>query len=88
MKLITNGTDRAGTAVPTIGAQTARLPLAAAPPGVGDTVKPASEDGMRLNGGTGRDFLRAYINGRACRADAEAEARYTGAGNAAERPCG
>ena len=63
--MITNGTDRAGTTVPAVGAQTARLPLATAPPGIGDTVKPASEDGMCLNGGTGRDFLRAYIDGQA-----------------------
>lgn len=86
MKLITNGTDRAGTTVPAVGAQTARLPLATAPPGIGDTVKPASEDRMCPNGGTGRDFLRAYIDGRACRANAEAGARYTGTDNAAEHP--
>lgn len=65
MKLITNGTSYAVTTVPTIGAQTVRVPLASAPPGIGDTVDLVSEDGLHLRTWHKADFLRAYLDGTA-----------------------
>lgn len=65
MKLIIDGTAYAVTTVPTIGAQTVRVPLASAPPGIGNTVDLVSEDGLHLRTWHTEDFLRAYIDGTA-----------------------
>lgn len=65
MKLLIDGTAYAVTTVPTIGAQTVRVPLASAPPGIGDTVELVSEDGLHLRTWSTAGFLRAYIDGTA-----------------------
>ena len=65
MKLIIDGTAYAVTTVPTIGERTVRVPLAEAPPSAGTSLTLTADDGMRLNGWTSKDFLRAYLDGTA-----------------------
>lgn len=64
MKLLIDGTAYAVTAQPSIGECTVRIPLAEAPPSAGTSLTLTADDGMRLNGWTSKDFLRAYIDGQ------------------------
>ena len=63
MKLIIDGTAYAVTAQPSIGERTVRIPLAEAPPSAGTSLTLTADDGMRLQGWTSKDWLRAYLDG-------------------------
>lgn len=63
MKLVIDGTAYAVTAQPSIGERTVRVPLAEAPPSAGTSLTLTADDGMRLQGWTSKDWLRAYLDG-------------------------
>ena len=63
MKLITNGERIAVLGPVSIGADTIRYPLAAAPAAIGDTVRLEADTGMHLRTDAVADWLRVYLDG-------------------------